>query len=215
MQIDIISDTICPWCYIGKRRLERAMSSRPGLVFDISWRAFFLDPAVPPGGIDRAEYFAARFGDTAPPLLDAIMKAGESEGIRFCFEKASRIPNTLDSHRLIRWSAAGGPKVQDAVVSLLFRSYFEDGADIGDCSVLVGIAEAAGMDPKLVAARLASDEDMSAIQQEDALARAMGVTGVPCFLVNRRYALIGAQDPERFLALFDQIAASDAASVPS
>jgi predicted DsbA family dithiol-disulfide isomerase len=215
MQIDIISDTICPWCYIGKRRLERAMSARPDLVFDINWRAFFLDPAVPPGGIDRAEYFAARFGEAAPPLLDTILKAGESEGIRFSFEKASRIPNTLDSHRLIRWSAGNGPKVQDAVVSLLFRSYFEEGADIGDCAVLVRIAETAGMDPKRVAARLASDDDMSAIQQEDALARAMGVTGVPCFLVNWKYALIGAQDPERFLALFDQIAASDAAGTRS
>jgi predicted DsbA family dithiol-disulfide isomerase len=213
MQIDVISDTICPWCYIGKRRLDRALALRPTLDFDIHWRAFLLDPAVPPEGIDRAEYFAARFGDSAPPTLDAVIEAGDTEGIRFAFDKIARVPNTLDSHRLIRWSASAGATVQDTVVNLLFKCYFEEAADIGDCAVLVGIAEAAGMDPTEVAALLASDEDMEAVQEEDALARAMGVGGVPCFLINRKYALMGAQDPDRFLTLFDQIAARGAVGV--
>jgi predicted DsbA family dithiol-disulfide isomerase len=210
MQVDIISDTICPWCYIGKRRLDRALAQRPTLDFDIHWRAFFLDPAVPPEGIDRAEYFAARFGDSAPPAFDAVIEAGELEGIRFAFDKIARVPNTLDSHRLIRWSASVGARVQDTVVNLLFHCYFEEAVDIGDCDVLVGIAKAAGMDAAQVGELLASNEDMEAIQEEDALARAMGVGGVPCFLVNQRYALMGAQDPDRFLTLFDQIAARGA-----
>ncbi len=210
MQIDIISDTICPWCYVGKRRLDRALALRPTLDFDVHWRAFLLDPAVPPEGIDRAEYFAARFGDSAPPTLDTVIEAGELEGIRFAFNKIARVPNTLDSHRLIRWSAGAGARVQDAVVNLLFRRYFEEAADIGDCDILVGIAEAAGMDAAQVAALLASDEDMEAVQEEDALARAMGVGGVPCFLINQKYALMGAQDPDRFLTVFDQIAARGA-----
>lgn len=210
MQIDIISDTICPWCYIGKRRLDRALAARPNVNFETHWRAFQLDPAVPPEGIDRAEYFAARFGDAAPPKLEAVIDAGRAEGIAFAFDRIARVPNTLDSHRLIRWSADAGAGTQDTVVDLIFHRYFEDAADIGDCAVLVDIAQAAGMDAGRVAELLASDIDMDKVQEEDALARNMGVGGVPCFLVNRKYALMGAQDPERFLDLFDQIAARGA-----
>ena len=132
MQIDVISDTVCPWCYIGKRRLERAMKLRPQIQFDVRWRPFQLDPATPAEGVERRAYIERKFGSTdkIKPIHNALLEAGRVEGLDFAFEKIARTPNTINSHRLIRWSHSAG--VQDAVVERLFHGYFMEGADIGD-----------------------------------------------------------------------------------
>jgi len=208
MRIDIVSDTICPWCFIGKRRLQRALTLRPDLPVEIGWRPFQLNPEMPPGGADRKEYLAQKFGGSnrARQIYNAIAEAGLEEGIEFDFDGIPRTPNTLASHRLIRWSASAG--AQDRVVELLFRRYFLEGQDIGDHGVLRGIADAAGMDAELVGKLLAEDADLDLVRSEDKLARDMGIAGVPCFIVERKYAVSGAQEPAVFLQVFD-LAARD------
>ena len=158
MQIDVISDTVCPWCFIGKRRLARAMAMRPDIVFDVKWRPYRLDPTVPKGGMDRQAYMRAKFGDDPMKIVEMhklIAAEGAKEGIAFDFAAIARRPNTLDSHRLIRWAEATG--VQDEVVERLFIAYFENGEDIGDIRVLADIADLCGMDGVEVAEMLESD----------------------------------------------------------
>lgn len=151
MQIDIVSDTVCPWCFIGKRRIERAMALRPDVKFDVVWRPYRLDPSIPREGVDRRAYLKAKFGDSprTSAMGEAIRSEGESEGIAFAFDKIARSPNTLDSHRLIRWSANAGK--QDQIVERLFQAYFIEGQDIGNSAVLSEVAAKAGMDGALVA----------------------------------------------------------------
>lgn len=211
MQIDIISDTVCPWCFIGKRRLERALAARPDLEAEITWRPFQLNPEMPAGGLDREAYLEAKFGgaERARHIYDAIRAAGVGEDIDFAFDRIARTPNTVDSHRLIRWSESAG--AQDAVVENLFRRYFVEGADIGDHEVLAEVAEEAGMDAQLVARLLAEGQDLDLVRKEDAVARQMGIGGVPYFIVARKYAVSGAQDPSIFLQVLDLAAREDAA----
>jgi len=206
MRIDIVSDTVCPWCFIGKRRLERAIQMRPGVEFDISWRAYRLDATIPPEGLDRKAYLKAKFGDSprTKAMSDAIRQAGEDENIAFAFERIARAPNTTDSHRLIRW--AGGAGVQTEIVERLFRAYFEDGHDIGDPEVLLGIAADAGMDSELVAKLLAEDADRGLVEREDALAHRMGISGVPTFIFENKYLVSGAQDPQTLVQIIDRAA---------
>ena len=147
MQIDVISDTVCPWCFIGKRRLMRAMALRPNIAFDVKWRPYRLDPTVPKGGMDRQAYMRAKFGDDPMKIVEMhklIAAEGAKDGIEFDFAAITRRPDTLDSHRLIRWAEADG--VQDEVVERLFIAYFENGEDIGDIRVLADIADLCGMD---------------------------------------------------------------------
>jgi predicted DsbA family dithiol-disulfide isomerase len=206
MQIDVVSDTICPWCFIGRRRLARALAMRPDIEFDVHWRAYRLDPTVPPGGVDRKEYLRAKFGDGDRPkaMSEAIRAAGMSEDIAFAFDRIAKTPNTVDSHRLIRW--AGGAGLQDEVVEALFKAYFEDGRDIGDIDVLVEIANETGMDSALVADLLEEGSDREIIAREDELAHKMGITGVPTFIFANKYAVSGAHDPETLLELIDKVA---------
>ncbi len=202
MQIDIVSDTVCPWCFIGKRRLERALAARPERAVEVGWRPFQLNPDLPAEGMDRAEYVAQKFGkERAQRIYDTIRSAGEEVGIPFAFDAIRRMPSTLRSHQLIRW--AGGAGVQDQVVEALFQSFFLKGEDIGADSVLAEIAAAAGMDRALVLDLLARDADAELVRAEDQVARDMGIAGVPCFIINRKYALSGAQDPAVFLQVFD------------
>lgn len=211
MQIDVISDTVCPWCFIGKRRLAKALAQRPDVPFDVRWRAYRLDPTIPPEGYERKAYLQAKFGDTerVKAAGETIRQLGESLGIRFAFESIERAPNTLDSHRLIRWAGTAG--VQDEVVERLFSSYFEQGRDISDRSVLREIAAEAGMDAELVADLLAQDADSALVEREDALAHQMGVTGVPTFIIANKYAASGAQEPEAFLQIIDKVLSEAAA----
>ncbi len=211
MQIDVISDTVCPWCFIGKRRLAKALAQRPDVPFDVRWRAYRLDPTIPPEGYERKAYLQAKFGDTerVKAAGETIRQLGESLGIRFAFESIERAPNTLDSHRLIRWAGTAG--VQDEVVERLFSSYFEQGRDISDRSVLREIAAEAGMDAELVVDLLAQDADSALVEREDTLAHQMGVTGVPTFIIANKYAASGAQEPEAFLQIIDKVLSEAAA----
>jgi predicted DsbA family dithiol-disulfide isomerase len=218
MLIDVVSDTICPWCFIGKRRLARALAERPDLEFDVRWRAYRLDPTVPAEGVDRKAYLKAKFGDGDRPraMSEAIRQAGESEEIAFAFDRILKTPNTVDSHRLIRW--AGGAGLQDEMVEALFKAYFEEGRDIGDIDVLVEIASETGMDTALVADLLEEGADREIIEREDALAHKMGITGVPTFIFANKYAVSGAHDPETLLELIDKVvkeaAEAEAAAEP-
>ncbi|HYM32711.1 MAG TPA: DsbA family oxidoreductase [Candidatus Cybelea sp.] len=210
MRIDIVSDTICPWCFIGKRRLERALELRPDISFEIGWRPFQLNPDMPEEGMDRDEYVARKFGssDRAHKIYDAIRGAGAEEGIAFDFRRIGRTPNTVASHRLIRWAGSAG--VQHKVVELIFDRYFVRGDDIGNPAVLTDIAREAGMDADLVAELLARDADVDQVRAEDQVARDLGIAGVPCFIVDRKYAISGAQDPAVFLQVFDLALRGDA-----
>ena len=203
MQIDIVSDTICPWCYIGKRKFERALESRADLTVDVNWRPFQLNPHMPTGGMDRDAYLASKFGgeQRASQIYQAVAEAGRAVGIDFRFDLIRRTPSTLDSHRLIRWARSAG--VQNELTEVLFHRYFLEGADIGDHRVLVETAREAGMDADLVADLLAKDADLDLIRGEDSQARQMGINSVPCFVIDRKYAISGAQDPPVFHKVFD------------
>ncbi|MCF8467518.1 MAG: DsbA family oxidoreductase [Sneathiella sp.] len=206
MKIDIVSDTVCPWCFIGKRKLEKALAERPDLDVEITWHPFQLHPDMPREGADRKEFIARKFGshERAKELYTNVKRAGEEIDIPFNFEDIKRSPNTLDSHRLIRWSQSAG--CQDELVDILFRRFFIDGEDIGDKAVLIAAAGEAGMDTDLVADLLDKDADRDLVSEEDLRARQMGISGVPFFILDNKYALSGAQDPAAFLAVFDKIA---------
>ncbi len=207
MQIDVISDTVCPWCYIGKRRLEKALRLRPQMLFEIRWRPFQLDPSMPPEGRDRREHIESKFGspEKVKPILAALMQAGQQEGIAFAFDKITRTPNTLNSHRLIRWAHSLG--VQDAIVEALFRAYFCEGQDIGQISVLAQIGDAVGMDGELVEELLNSDTDIDSVEQQDSMARKFGVQGVPSFLLGGKTLITGAEDAEALASMIDGVTA--------
>ncbi len=205
MIVDIYSDTICPWCYIGKRRLERALAQRPQPEAAFRWRPFQLNPEMPREGMERQSYLSLKFGgaENAGRVYDHIASAGEEEGIAFNFAGIERTPNTLDSHRLIRFAEESN--AAEAVVQGLFDAYFLEGRDIGHTETLIELAEAAGLDAAQVAAYLASDNGLENIRAEDAYARRSGITGVPCFVFNARYALPGAQPPEVLLRMFETV----------
>jgi predicted DsbA family dithiol-disulfide isomerase len=204
MQIDVVSDTICPWCFIGKRRLARALAERPDIEFDVRWRAFRLDPTIPPEGVERRAYLKAKFGDGERPKAtsEAIVAAGTGEDIAFAFDRILRTPNTIDSHRLIRW--AGNEGLQDEIVENLFKAYFEDGRDIGNLDILVEIAGETGMDTALVADLLEEGADRELIEREDDIAHRMGISGVPTFIFANKYAVSGAHDPETLVQVIDK-----------
>lgn len=206
MQIDVISDTVCPWCFIGKRRLQRAMDARPSIDFAVKWRPYQLDATVPREGMDRQVYMRMKFGDDPMKIVEMhklIAAEGEKEGIAFDFAAIARRPNTLDSHRLIRWAEAAG--VQDEVVERLFIAYFENGEDIGDVRVLADIADISGMDGVEVAQMLESDTDLNLVMREDQIAREMGVSGVPAMIFGNKLAVSGAREPEVLASVIDRV----------
>jgi predicted DsbA family dithiol-disulfide isomerase len=204
MQIDFISDTVCPWCFIGKRRLARAMALRPDIAFDVRYRPYQLDPNIPPSGAHRAQYMAARFGADAKleEAYAAIAAEGAKEGIDFDWAAIHKRPNTVNSHRLIRWAEAQG--VQDEVVERLFVAYFENGDDIGDIRVLADMADLCGMDGSQIADLLETDTDTAFVEREDKLAHEMGVTGVPAMIFANRVAVTGAREPEVLALVIDK-----------
>ena len=210
MQIDIVSDTVCPWCFIGKRRIERALAMRPDVKFDVVWRPYRLDPSIPREGVERRAYLKAKFGDSPrmSAMGDAIRSEGASEGITFAFDKIARSPNTLDSHRLIRWSASAG--VQNEVVENLFHAYFIEGQDIGSATVLSEVAGKSGMDSELVAKLLSGDADLESVEREAGLANEMGITGVPTFIVDSKFMISGAREAELLVRIIDRARATEA-----
>ena len=210
MLIDIVSDAVCPWCYIGKRRLEAALAARPELSVEIVWHAFQLNPGMPEEGMDRERYLATKFGSAAraASIYNDIEQAGADVGIAFAFDSIQRTPSTINAHRLIL--LAGKHDVQDAVVEALFRRYFREGADIGDLGLLVTVAAEAGIDAALARDYLESSEGVEEVIGEDRRMRQIGVTGVPCFIIDKHYAISGAQAPEVFQRIFDTAVADSA-----
>ena len=212
MQIDIVSDVICPWCFIGKRRLERALAQRPQMPVEVTWRPFQLNPDMPSEGMARDAYLAAKFGGAAHAgrIYATVAEAGATVDIPFAFERIRRTPNTRDAHRLIRYAAASG--AADSVVEGLFRAYFIEGRDIGDRATLGEIAGEAGLDGDAARTWLESTADIDEVIAEDRSARRLGINAVPCFIFARQYAVSGAQDPEFFLPVFDLVLNGGAAA---
>lgn len=208
ISIDVISDVMCPWCYIGKKRLEKAVDALEGIDVKIHWRPFQLDPMLPPEGKDRQAYLNEKFGGQAraADFYTRIEEAGSGEGIPFDFAAIKVSPNTLDAHRVIRWAASAGTDVQGRIAQRLFQLYFEEGANIADHSVLIQAARDCGMDASIVETLLATDADREAVRKEIEIAQEMGVSGVPCFIVESRYAVLGAQDSEILADAISRIA---------
>ncbi|MEL7258496.1 MAG: DsbA family oxidoreductase [Pseudomonadota bacterium] len=207
IKLDIISDPICPWCYIGKTALDKALLERPKHPFTIEWHPFQLNPDMPKEGMDRRAYLEGKFGGKkgAIEAYAPVVERAETEGLNINFEGIKRTPNTMDAHRLIHW--AGIEDRQMPVAMSLFRAYFEEGRDIGDREVLGDIADSAGMDAAVVQKLLASDADIEDITQRATAFRQMGVTGVPCFIVAGKHAVPGCQPSGMWIKVIDEITA--------
>lgn len=211
ISVDVVSDVVCPWCYIGLKRLDKAIA-QSGVAVHVNWRPFQLDPTIPAGGKDRREYMLGKFGseERIREIHARIEPLGEAEGISFAFDAIKVAPNTLDAHRVIRWAGAAGEAVQNRLVRRLFQLNFEEGKNIGDASVLIEAAREAGMDAGVVETLLPTDADTEAVRGEIATASRMGVTGVPCFLLEGKYAVMGAQDAATLADAIRQVAAAKA-----
>jgi predicted DsbA family dithiol-disulfide isomerase len=209
ISVDVVSDVACPWCYLGKRRLERAMSLAPDVDVGVRWRPYRLDPTIPPEGISRNDYIVGKFGslEAVRAAHERLEEYGRAEGIDYRFDLIARSADTTNAHRLIKWAHAEGK--EDAVVERLFAAYFSEGKDIGDTSVLAAVAADAGLDAVSIEARLATDEDRGAVAAEIEEAYRIGVTGVPSFIIGRRYAVVGAHPAETIAAAIRR-AASEA-----
>lgn len=200
MQLDVISDVICPWCFIGKRKLDAALAQVDDFQINLMWRPFQLDQTTPPEGHDRKQQMIRKFGpDAGKQIFKNVLAAAEGTGINWNFDKITRTPNTLNAHRLIRWAASTGEQHQ--IAEALFCAYFEQALDIGDVAVLLDIGEKHGLARDLLVDLFASDRDMEQTRNDDAAARELGVTGVPAFLAGGKFMLMGAQEPE-YLNLF-------------
>ncbi|MEL6509254.1 MAG: DsbA family oxidoreductase [Pseudomonadota bacterium] len=193
VKLDIISDPICPWCYIGKTRLDEALAQHPDHPFTIEWHPFQLNPDMPEAGMDRRAYLEGKFGgkEGAVKAYAPVVEAADEAGLKIDFEGMQRTPNTIDAHRLIHWAGIEGR--QTAAVSALFKAYFEDARDIGDREVLADIADSIEMDAAVIAKLLASDADIEDIRKRDTHSREMGVQSVPTFIVAGQHAVPGAQ----------------------
>jgi predicted DsbA family dithiol-disulfide isomerase len=205
LTIEIYSDLVCPWCYIGKRRLEQALDQLNGaLQARITWRPFQLNPTMPKDGMDRATYLEAKFGslDAFRQLEEHVVVAGAAEHIPFAFEKVVRTPNTFIAHRLVWYAEQQGR--QDAVVESLFRGYFIEGADIGSVPVLGQLAGRAGLDAAAVGSFLQREEGATEVKAEEAAGHRLGIRGVPYFVINGSISISGAQPPDIFVSAIQQ-----------
>ncbi len=210
LQIEVVHDLVCPWCYLGVRRLFRTMRRRPDMVYELTWRPFLLNPDMPRAGMSRADYVIRKFGgeDRARRLYGSITEIGNAEGIEFRFDRIRRTPSSVDAHRLVRYAARYGSGRE--VVEALFAAHFSDGHDISEPAVLRAVAVSCGLDPAGVVAFLRSDDDVDAVHADNLRAHRLGINGVPCFVVAGRHAIAGAQEPEVIERLLD-VAAIDAA----
>ncbi len=209
--LDILSDPICPWCHIGMARLDAAVAEAGADPFRRRWRMFRLNPDMPPEGMDRRAYLEAKFGgpEGAAEVYGRIAETAADARLEVEFDRIARTPNTLDAHRLLLWAEA--EDAQDAVARALFDAYFARGLDISEHPVLLDIAERAGLDRGVVARLLEGRSDIGALEAEEAEARQMGVSGVPCFVINGRYVLQGAQETETWVRVIRELEASLAA----
>lgn len=205
IRLDIISDPICPWCYIGKARLEEALAQRPDHPLEIQWHPFQLNENMPIGGMDRRAYLEAKFGGQkgAVQVYSEIARHAEEAGLEIDFGAIKVTPNTIDAHRLIHWSGFEGKQYD--MVTRLFHAYFKEGKDIGDADALAHLAGDVGMDASVVAKMLDGDTDVADIRARDAQAREMGVRSVPTFIVGGRNVVVGAQQTQLWLDVIDEI----------
>ncbi|MFV2052778.1 DsbA family oxidoreductase [Aliiroseovarius sp. YM-037] len=205
VRLDILSDPICPWCYIGKANLDRALEQHPDHPFVIEWHPYQLNPEMPAEGMDRRTYLETKFGgkEGAVKAYAPVVEHAKAAGLEINFEAIETTPNTLNAHRLIHWAGLEGR--QTAAVSALFRAYFKEGRDIGDTEVLIDIADGIGIDAKMIRHLLGTDADVDDIRDRDANAREKGVTGVPCFIIANQHALPGAQSPELWAQVIDEV----------
>ena len=205
IRLDIFSDPVCPWCYIGKAYLDRALEAHADHPFAVAWHPFQLNPEMPAGGADRATYLEQKFGgrDKAVAIYARVEEAAQDAGVAIDFAAMKRMPNTLDAHRLIHWAGLEGR--QTAMVSALFRAYWREGRDIGDVAVLATLAGEVGLDAAAIARLLATDADAGDLIARDQDARAKGVTAVPTFLIAQQFVLSGAQPPELWGQVIDEL----------
>jgi predicted DsbA family dithiol-disulfide isomerase len=212
MRINVISDTVCPWCFIGKRRLEQALALRPHIEPQIVWSAFLLNPEIPPEGLDRSNYLIRKFGseNRVRRVYGAIADTGLSVEIDFAFDRIDRTPNSIDAHRVIRKAQDIG-KASD-VVEALFQAFFVEGRDIGDKSLLGDIGERFGIEKPHLINYLDSDDDISEVYDENARAHRLGINGVPAFVFNEDWVISGAQEPQVLARMLDAAVAQDNAA---
>ena len=196
VRIDVISDVVCPWCFIGKRRLEKALALKPGIAVEVHWRPYFLNDWIPREGIAREDYLTTKFGSVERygAIAQRVTAAAAAEGLTYASDKVKRQPNTLDCHRLILWAAEHGQAAR--MKQRLMDLYFTEGADLSDPEVLVKAAVDCGLDGDTVRAKLASDADVERVQREADAAKEAGIDGVPTFIIGGALAVTGAQSPE-------------------
>ncbi len=212
ISIEIVSDFVCPWCYVGKKRLERALAMRPDLRAEVSWSPFQLSPDMPRSGRNKQAHYEEIFGaQRAAQIMDSMRVTGEAEGIAFGSSPDAVSPNTLSAHVLAFWAAADPGVDTDAVIERLFAAHHVECADIGDHDTLVTIAVGAGMDGDAVRRKLATGDDEAAVRAQIELAKQRGVSGVPFFILDAQYGMSGAQPPELLVQTFDQLTAKQAA----
>jgi predicted DsbA family dithiol-disulfide isomerase len=204
--IDVVSDVICPWCFLGKRRLDKAIGLLDGIKVEVNWRPFFLDPTIPKEGMSRRAYMESKFGaERLKTIHDPLIAAGKEDDVPYEIDRITRTPNSLDAHRLIRWSHVSGK--QHDVTERLFMAYWNGGLDIGDRDVLLKIAADSGMDKDDISEKLENGKDVDAVNAEVSHAYRMGVTGVPCFIFAQKQGLMGAQPAEVLADAIGKLAA--------
>jgi len=203
LPIEVVFDLVCPWCFLGIRRLRRMLRARPDVAVELIWRPFLLNPDLAPHGVPRQEYMLRKFGgeDRARRLHGTLAEFGRAEGLEFRFDRIRRVPHSLDAHRLVRWAGRFG--MADVMVEAILQAYFAEGADIGDSGVLAAIAVRQGLDGISARRFLATVAEVEAVHADNLLAHRLGINGVPCFVVAGRHAIAGAQEPEVLERLLD------------
>jgi predicted DsbA family dithiol-disulfide isomerase len=206
VRIDVVSDVVCPWCFIGKHRLEKAMALRPDIPVEVHWRPYFLNDWIPREGISREQYLTTKFGspERYKGIAQRVTAAAAEEGLTYASDKMKRQPNTLDCHRLIRWAKTEGKAAE--MKQKLMDLYFTQGADLTDRETLVQAAASVGLDAKTVREGLASDQDVAEIEREAQSAKEAGIEGVPYFIFGGKFAVSGAQSPEHLAEAIDRMA---------
>jgi predicted DsbA family dithiol-disulfide isomerase len=206
VSIDVISDVICPWCFLGKRRLDKAIATLPQIEVEVNFRPFFLDPSIPPEGLDRQQYMLSKFGEERLKTIhDPLIAAGREDGVPYAFDQITRTPSSMNAHRLVRWAHLIGSQRQ--VMEALFMAYWSWGKDISDIDVLKTIAIVNGLNGDEIAEELATDRDKKEVLEEAELVQRIGVSGVPTFVVNRKYGATGAQPAASLAELILKVAA--------
>ena len=210
MRIDIVFDSVCPWCYVGKRRFDRALSLRPKLKPEIQYRSFLLNPDLPAGGVDRHEFLERKFGSSQQydRVVEGLILTGKSEGINFALDKINKTPNSAKSHRLVRLAETIG--AQGKALDAVFAAYFEQGLDIGDPEILISLAEGIGIERQIAMTHMLGESDLTSVFNENARMHRLGVTGVPCYIFNGDKAISGAQEPEVIVRMLDMVSTQEA-----